>query len=354
MKIVQVMPEFGLAGAERMAEALTLELIRKGHDVKIISLYDYHSAITDNLERKDVQIFYLNKKTGLDLSMVLKLVRILRKIKPDVVHTHRYVCEYVIPAAILANVKKRVHTVHNMADKESLPKLLQKFFYYNCHVTPVSISPRVQESIQNYYHLKQSQIPMVFNGIDLKCCKNKKTYEKKDRLNFLHVGRFSEQKNHMCLLEAFERFHKKYSDTTLTMVGQGILFEEVSKAVEQKKLTDAVFLLGQINDILSKYENYDVFVLPSKYEGMPITLIEAMGCGMPIIATDVGGVSDMICNEISGLLCYPEVDSIINAMEKMYLDEELRKSLGIQARNRAQIFSVENMAKEYIAVYQQL
>ena len=90
MKIIQVIPMFGLAGAETMCENLTLALINQGHDVKVVSLYDYHSAITDRLEKSNVSISYLGKKKGWDNTIIPKLIRLFRKEKPDIVHSHLY------------------------------------------------------------------------------------------------------------------------------------------------------------------------------------------------------------------------------------------------------------------------
>ena len=118
MKIVQIMPEFGLAGAETMCENLTYELIKLGHNVIVVSMYDYHSPITERLEKAGVDVRYLGKKPGLDFSMIGKIKKLLKKNKVDVIHTHRYCAQYAIPAAITAGVKLRVHTVHNIAEKE--------------------------------------------------------------------------------------------------------------------------------------------------------------------------------------------------------------------------------------------
>ena len=114
MRIIQVMPEFGLAGAEVMAENLAYGLKNEGHDVLILSFYSMHTAITDRLEKNGIRIEYLGKKKGLDLSIVFKMRKIMKRFKPDVVHTHRYVLPYAFFAAAGLNAK-RVHTVHNIA-----------------------------------------------------------------------------------------------------------------------------------------------------------------------------------------------------------------------------------------------
>ena len=149
MKIVQVMPEFGLAGAEIMCENLTYELTKMGHSVTVISMYDYHSSITTRLEKEGIDVRYLAKKPGLDLSMVRKIKKILKETNADVVHTHRYCAQYAVPAAILAGVKHRVHTIHNIAQKENgrLARKLNRFFFKHCHVIPVALSELIRESI---------------------------------------------------------------------------------------------------------------------------------------------------------------------------------------------------------------
>lgn len=351
MKIMQIIPVFGLAGAERMAEALILELKRRGNQVSAVSLYNDRTVITENLEANGVKVFYLGKRRGPDPSMITKLVKLFRGEKPDVVHTHLYVCEYVIPAAVIAGVKTRVHTVHNVAEKERLPKKLQHFFYHHCHVVPVGLSPLVKESIERFYRLPGERVPMVYNGIDVTRAVEKTTYETGDTFRFLHVGRFAPQKNHEGILKAFAKLHEKYPRTALTMIGSGELFDQVQEQIRQMGLADAVETPGQMNHMMQVYPRYDAFILPSVYEGMPITLIEAMATGMPIAASAVGGVPDMLCHAENGLLCSAEPDSIADVMERLYLDEALREKLGRQAREASARFTAGYMADAYLDIY---
>jgi glycosyltransferase involved in cell wall biosynthesis len=345
------MPEFDLAGAERMAESLILELKHRGCEVIAVSLYDYHSVITENLENNGVKVYYMGKRRGPDPSMITKLARLLRREKPDLVHTHRYVCEYVIPAAILAGIKARVHTVHNVAEKERLPKKLQHFFYHCCHVVPVGLSPLVKTSIERFYRLPGDRVPMVYNGIDISKVTQKEGYQSDEGFRFLHVGRFAPQKNHANIVKAFAQLHSKYPDTTLTMIGSGELFEEVQELVHSLGLQEAVHLPGQMNNVIEQYPLYDAFILPSLYEGMPITLIEAMAAGMPIAASAVGGVPDMLCHEDSALLCSAQIDSITEVMERLYLDASLREKLGRKALLDSVRFTSTYMTDAYMDIY---
>ena len=351
MKIVQIIPKFALAGAERMAEALILELKRQGCQVIAVSMYDYHSVITDNLEANGVKVRYLEKKRGPDPSMITKLVRLFRQEKPDVVHTHLYICGYVIPAALIAKVKACVHTVHNVAEKERQPKKLQRFFYHRCGVTPVGLSPLVKESIERLYRLPGERVPMVYNGIDTSKVVQKESYQTGDTFSFLHVGRFAPQKNHANIIKAFDQLHRKYPRTSLTMIGSGELYDEVQEQINKLGLQDAVHLPGLMDNMMEQYPLYDAFVLPSIYEGMPITLIEAMATGLPIAASAVGGVPDMLSHEVNGLLCSPQVESIAEVMERLYLEETLREKLGRQALEDSARFTSKHMAQAYLDIY---
>lgn len=352
MNIVQIIPMFGLAGAEIMCENLTYELIKLGHKVAVISLYDYHSAITERLENAGVNIRYLGKKRGLDLSMIRKIKRVLKETKADVVHTHLYSIEYAVPAAILARIKHRVHTVHNIAEKENgrRARKLNKFFFKHCHVVPVALSELVRDSIVREYKLSKDKIPVVFNGIDLSRCIPKTDYSVNGNFKILHIGRFSEQKNHIGLVRAFKLFHDKHIDSELWLIGDGEKKAEIEKYVEDNGLISSVKFLGLQSNVYGYLHDADIFTLPSNYEGIPMTLIEAMGTGLPIVATAVGGVPDMLDDE-SALLVSLENNCICEAFEKYYESEYLRRLHGGKSMEKSNLFSSSVMAEKYSEIY---
>ena len=352
MNIVQIIPMFGLAGAETMCENLTYELVELGHKVAVISLYDYHLAITERLENAGVNIRYLGKKRGLDLSMIRKIRRVLKEIKADVVHTHLYSIEYAVPAAILAGIKHRVHTVHNIAEKENRRRArkLNKFFFKHCHVVPVALSELIRNSIVREYKLSKDKIPVVFNGIDLSRCIPKTDYSVNGNFKILHIGRFSEQKNHIGLVRAFKLFHDKHADSELWMIGDGEKKAEIEQYVAENDLGASVKFWGLQSNVYGYLHDADIFTLPSNYEGIPMTLIEAMGTGLPIVATAVGGVPDMLDDE-SALLVSPEDNCICEAFEKYYESEYLRRLHGEKSMEKSNLFSSSVMAEKYSEIY---
>ena len=353
MRIVQIIPNFGIGGAEIMCENLTYELKKLGHDVTVISMYDYHSAITDRMEKAGVDIRYLNKNSGFDISMIHKIKKILKEVGADAIHTHLYCTKYAVPAAIMAGVKHRIHTVHNVAEKESgkLARKLNKFFFKHCRVIPVALSERIKDSIIKEYGIDKERIPVIYNGIDLTKCQPKTDYSVDGNFKILHIGRFSEQKNHIGLLQAFKLFHENHSDSELWLIGDGEKKAEIEKYVAENNLTSSVKLLGLQSNVYGYLHDADLFTLPSNYEGIPMTLIEAMGSGLPIVASNVGGIPDMITDGKNGFLCEPYADGIASKFEILIKDENLRKSCGMNALVASKNFDSETIAKKYLKIY---
>ena len=354
MKIIQVMPEFDLAGAEIMCENLIYALKNLGEDVIAVSMFSKKTAITERLEAAGVDVRYLDKKSGLDLSVVGKMRKIFKEEKPDVIHTHRYVKQYAIPAAILAGVKRRVHTVHSVASKEleKNTRKLAKFYYSFCGVTPVALSEVVKKSILEEYKLPSDRVPVVFNGIDLSKCVPKKTYEVGDAFTILHIGRFAEVKNHAMLLRAFKAFHEKKPDSRLVLIGDGELRSEIEGFIAENNMSECVQLMGLQADVYVFLHKADVFALPSLYEGIPMTLIEAMGTGLPIVATRVGGIPDMLENEENALLVDLDDAQLEEAFLRMYNSTRNRADYGKKALEKSTEFSSNKMAEMYIKVYE--
>ena len=354
MKIMQVIPYFCFGGAETMCENLTYALKAQGHETFVVSLYNEHTPIAQRMEAAGVRIVYLDKKLGLDLSMVPKLKAVMEQEKPDVVHTHLDVVKYAVLAAKLAGVKTCVHTVHNMADKEAegrVQKTINGFYFTHGWSTPVALSPEVQSSIAEFYHLPQDKVPMVYNGIDLSRCEEKQDYSLGQTITLTHIGRFNEQKNHAGLLRAFQKIHARYPQSRLNLLGDGELMEPVKALAQELGLSDSVHFLGSQSNVYPYLRETDLFLLPSLYEGMPMTLIEAMGTGLPIAASAVGGVPDMLKDEESALLTTSDPDSVADAALRLLADQSLREMLGQNAKRESKRFSADYMAREYARVY---
>ena len=353
MKVLQIVPTFRIAGAEIMCENLCYALRESGCDVVAVSLFTEHTPITDRLESSGIKVIYLDKKLGFDVSMLAKLKKTIRNEKPDVVHTHIGAARYAMLAASFCHVRTKVHTVHSIAQQEQSPvgKAVNKFLYKHCGVTPVALSKEIKDSIKTVYKLPEQKIPVVLNGIDLTRCQPKSGYSRAEVFKIIQIGRFCDVKNHELVLRSFAVFVKKHPDARLQLVGDGELRPAMMHLAKELQIENVVEFVGLQNDVFPWLHSADLFLLPSKYEGTPMSIVEAMGTGLPIIATSVGGIPDMLENGNDAILIGNRQSEILEALERFYSSEQLRKTCGQNAKIKSINFSSSTMAKSYLAVY---
>ena len=353
MKILQIIPDFGMGGAETMCEGLCRELTRRGHSVVAVSLYSHHTPITDRMEADGLKVRYLGKRRGLAPGCIGRLRQLILEEEPDVLHTHLHALKY----AALANLGlglPLLHTVHNQADREAarLDRFLSRFLFTRGFATPVSLSREIQKSVMTLYGLKEEATPVVHNGIDLSRCRVKSHDAVHYPVRLIHVGRFYEQKNHACILEALALLQKRGQNVTVSCYGDGPLMGKIRQQAAAMGLENRMLFQGVTGDIFPQLEKSDIFILPSKWEGIPMTVIEAMGSGLPVIASRVGGLEDMITDGVSGLLIAPQPEALAEAVCRLIGDEALRERLGENAQQAAKAFSMETMADGYLNLYQ--
>ena len=283
--------------------------------------------------------------------MFTKLIKMFKKYKPDVVHSHIYAGKYAHIAALICRIPGKIYTVHSVARKEAgkINRHLNRFLFKCCNVVPVSLSKEIQKSVMNEYGLDSKKTPIVFNGIPIENCIEKKSYERNTEI--LHVGRFSPEKNHEALVRAIAILVEKGYDIKLSLYGKGELEKTIKGLVCQLHMENRIRFCGVTDHVYEVMNKHDIFVLPSIYEGMPMTLIEAMGTGLPILASNVGGIPDMIVHEKTGLLCDPSTEKIAEELERLIKSSAERKMYGENAIKRSKMFSANKMAKEYYEIY---
>lgn len=353
-KIVFIIPSLDVAGAERMASQLAIYLEKNMYDITLISFFSNRTSISKRLEDCGVKIYYLDKNRGVEFKIIPKIWGILRKIKPDIVHTHLNTLIYAFIPCLLLKIPV-IHTIHNVASKElpSLSSKVHKILFQKKIALPVAISPTIQDSISEYYNIPKTTIPMIYNGIELEKCIPKKMYNRECK-EILHIGRFSEQKNHEMLINSVSKILKKHKNIKLILCGEGELKKSIEDEVIKMGIASQVIFRGLIDNVFQVLNEADIFVLPSLYEGFPITIIEALGTGVPIIATDVGGVGDIIKNEENGVLCKVDADDLEKKIEMCIEDFDLRQRIGMRALLTSKQFSVESMGKSYLRLYAEL
>lgn len=364
-KILQIIPNFGYGGAERLTVNLMKYLDKEKYEVRAISMFDsLNTELEKILENENIPVYYLGKKKGFDPRMFFRIDKIIKSFKPHIVHTHRYVLRYALPSLLLHKVPVKVHTVHNIAEKEvdKVGKLVHKIAF-SFGVIPISISRLVSESLTSVYGVKN--IPLILNGIPVEYYqkaninreewREKEGFQKEDFL-FVNIARLAPQKNQALLIEAFAKGPARHDNSKLIIVGDGEERERLEEITKLHRLEEKVYFLGIRTDIPDILNASDVFVLSSDWEGNPLSVMEAMAAGKPVIATSVGGVPELIQNNITGILVPPKnVNAFSKAMLMLIENKDLCQKLGEKAKEVAEKeFDISVMVKKYEKLYESL
>lgn len=354
MKIIHIIPHLWLGGAETMCENICTELFDSGNEIVIISLQSVDSPITKRLKEKGIKLFFLDKKRGLDIKAISEIRRILLEEKPDIIHTHLHAIKYAVFAARGLNIKI-IHTVHSVAQQEAtgINRILNRFFFKNKKSIPVALSEAIKDTICQVYKLDESEVPVVYNGVPIEKCLPKDTVEIGEKIRIIHVGRFNDVKNHPAILGAYEILIKKHPNLQITLVGDGLKYEETVSLVKENNWVDNIKFCGAVSNVYPLLNQSDIFILPSFYEGIPMTIIEAMGTGLPIVASGVGGIVDMITDGENGLLCSPNAESLAEKIDLFINNYELRKKCSEGAFLTAEKFSSKQMKDKYFIIYKE-
>lgn len=354
-KLLIVVPGLGTGGGEKLALDLASNIDKNKFDVSMMSLLPRRGMLFEKVaEENKINVIYLNKKLGIDIFVILQVFKTIKQFKPDIINTHLQVVPYILPSVIFFRIKKKFHTVHSVACKEStgLLKFIMKFAYKVCGFVPVAISDYVKQTICNEYKIKEDKIPCIYNGIE-----TKKIYtnqrDKNQEIKFITIGRMQNEKNHKLMINAFAEVCKERNNITLTILGDGVLRTDIEKQINQYGLGNKVFLKGIVNNVADELNKSDIYIMSSNYEGLPLSILEAMACGLPVITTKAGGVVDIVKDYENGLLV--EVENkmqLINAMKKLIDDSELRERMGKVSLEYSRKYDISECTKSYERLYE--
>jgi glycosyltransferase involved in cell wall biosynthesis len=203
--------------------------------------------------------------------------------------------------------------------------------------------------------LSSVNIEIITNGVDLNQFQSVPNREISGQINLLTVGRLSGTKRFDMLIEAVKILHDKGRPVQLTLAGGGGLFEELKGLIERKNLNGIINLTGRIETekMPDVYRQHDIFVSATLQEGMSNAMLEAMASGLPIITTRCEGIEELITN--NGIVVEnSSAETIADAIDKLYEDKQSYKAMCLSARQRAESFSWDRVAQQYLQIYKRV
>ncbi len=368
-RIVHVVYRFAIGGLENVIVQLINRLPADDYEHIVLSLTSI-SDFKNRIERPDVQFIELNKPPGHAIPLYPKIFRLLRQLKPDVLHTCNLAALEIVPIGWLAGVPCRIHAEHGWDAHDPdgtnpryqrLRKLYKPFVSHY-----VTVSQELHDYLGKAVHVPPERRSLIANGVDTErfspaigisptvpgC-----PFSPRQHWLLGTVGRLETVKNQPYLARAFVRLAKQHPEVLermrLIIVGDGPLRGQVEAILAEANLQAYAWLPGARDDIPEILRMLDCFTLPSLAEGTSCTLQEAMATGLPAIVTTVGGNTKLVEQTRNGWWTPANDESEFSqALWAAWSNPEALQAYGSEARRLAlETFALDGMISAYATLF---
>lgn len=363
MRIAYMLTSLGRGGAERQVAALAERMDARGHEVVLIVLK--HAVKHEWPTQMRVIRLEMRKSMMGVCSGLTHAHRELRSFRPDIVHSHTFPANMAARMLhILGSAPAVISTVHNIYEggwqRTALYGLTDGLSIHTTAVSDAVAKRQVETGA-----VPKLKCSVVTNGIDINIFAPSKVrrggmraeLDAGDRFVWLAAGRVTPAKDYANLLRAFSLLHIEFPLAQLWIAGEEEVLEQrrLQALAKAAGISQFVRWLGLREDMPVLMDAADAFVLSSAWEGMPLVVAEAMAMERPVVATDVGGVSELV-GDAGAVVPAKNPEVLAAAMvDVMRMSEAERRSIGRTARERiSQHFDMDAKVDEWQALYTRL
>lgn len=370
MKVTYLITKATWGGAQQYVYDLMQEVLQKENKVELI--FGEHGELAEKAKHLDVTIHQADIPWRIsilrDIKAIIRLVAILEKTKPDTLHANSSKAGILgVIAGRLAGVPKIIFTAHGWAFNEKRPAY-QKVIFFIVHYLTVLFSNKtiaVSENIKSSFvrlPFMASKISVIHNSIDCGDFLDKNTAieklssEKREE-NTKYIGTIAElntNKNIGVALEAIAKAVKEMPNIKYFVLGDGAEKQNLIQKIKELNLQNNVVFCGFVPGAKKYLKAFDLFLLTSRTEAFGYVLLEAGCAGVPVIAPRVGGIPEIIKNNVDGILIDNQnTQEIAESILKVLSDTELATKLSDSLKNKTlQKFNKKIMFGKTLALYQ--
>jgi glycosyltransferase involved in cell wall biosynthesis len=383
VKILRVIARLNMGGPALHVAYLTAGLRERGYDTTLVagSLARGEDSMAFVAEGRDVEVVRIDElgreiSPLRDLAATLRLARLIRRERPDILHTHTAKAGTVGRVAALLAGRRRppivVHTFHGhvlrgyFGPVRSLVfRLLERWLA--AHTTAlIAVSPQVRDDLVDLHVAPPERFAVIRLGIELdervNGAQNGRLESRRylgippDRFAVGWIGRMTAVKRTDDVLLAFKRLRDEGVDAVLCLVGDGPDRVQLERRAHELGVMRDTLFLGYQEDVAPFYAAFDALVLPSSNEGTPVSAIEALAAGRPVVATRVGGVPDVVEEGKDGFLVEPgATEELADRLAQLARDPVLREQMGRAGRERVlPRYAVDRLVDDVDRLYRSL
>lgn len=357
-RVAQVVEDLKIGGLEKVIENITMHLDPEKFDVSVLCL-SRGGEIADRLTLNGKNVEILGISNYHSLASIMKVAKWFKQHRIDIVHTHGHSAGVLgRVAAIFAKASCIFHHVHSTYfDLNKRNHFIERFLSKFTRRV-ICCSSAVKQFVIEKEGTREDKLAVIYNGVaEPGTIDALSTLALKNSLGIPEnapvigcVASLVGHKGHRYLIEAF----KKTGNAYLLLVGDGILRNELEKFASEIGISDRVTFAGYKTDVLPYIKIMDIIALPSsEREGLGIAIIEAMALAKPIIASNIGGIPEVVIEGETGLLVKPkDNDAISNAINRLLNSPDLAIEIGKKGRERyLQTFTLNKMMSRIEKLY---
>jgi sugar transferase (PEP-CTERM/EpsH1 system associated) len=370
--VVHLVHQLDVGGLENGLINLIRHMPPERYRHTIVCLKDY-SEFHAHIKDRGVEIISLNKREGKDFGHYMRMYKTLRALQPDLIHTRNLSGFEGQLVAALAGIKLRVHGEHGRDMSDLYGKRL-KYQLLRRVLRPlighfIAVSADLEHWLIDSVGAEPGRVSQIANGVDSvqfhprlgpPAAIGPAGFMQENAFVIGSVGRMAGVKNYPTLVDAFLRLiaspHPAHQRLRLLIVGDGPERAECLDMLTRAGASNRAWLPGERTDIAQLLRTMDLFVLPSLAEGSSNTILEAMATGLPVVATAVGGNTELVHPGFTGILVPPRSPDLMAAAIADYCRiPEMGARHGMRARSQVIArHSLPAMARGYLAVYDSL
>ncbi|MFH1678977.1 MAG: glycosyltransferase family 4 protein [Candidatus Omnitrophota bacterium] len=361
MNILILTNHLNIGGITRYVLSLSYGLKKRGHRVFVGSLPGWSEKL---LKENGIVFLRLPLKTKSIFSLrqifsYIILKRFIRKENIGLIHAQTRITQFL--AFVLS---KRLN----------IPYVCTFHGFYRAHLMrrrvsclgdlTIAISQAVGRHLINDFNLDERKLRVVYNSAGLEPASLLPCSEEAGAKDFTSfkgsptigiIARLSEEKGHLFLFRAFSRLIKDYPNARLLVAGSGKKERELKDWAQKENLSNRIIFLGNVTELGSLFEILDVSVLPSTLEGLGFSVLEAQANGVPVVASCVGGITEIIKDRATGILVKPaDVDNLYQGISLILKDALLREGIINNAKKQIkERFGLEGMIIQIESVYKE-
>lgn len=362
--ILQIIATLDIGGAERQLVELVKRLDKNKYNVTVCCI-TRGGPMEENLKKLGIEYHLLHKRFKFDFTVIFKLTRLIRQKKIDLVHTWNFtanawgrLCAWVAGVPII--IASEHGTFSPVLKRQILvDKLLSK-----CTDKIITVSNNFKECIERIEKIPHEKIIAIHNGIDINefgtsvnnaNLKNELKIDKECPVVGI-VARLDPLKDHESFLRAAEYIIKKMPEVRFLIVGDGELRGKLESLAKEVGLSKKVIFTGFRRDITNILSIINVFVLCSISEALGIAVLEAMASSKPVVATNVGGIPEVVKDEETGILVPPgNPEALAESITRLLKNKEEARRIGLAGRRRVEkYFDIKLKVKKVEEIYDKL